>query len=162
MHPKTLACHKCGFHPLSGDKYCQSCAAETQHGQVQCVQCGERLLSKEIGSQGQEPDKAPQTTRSGHIDPETRRERLSSFVRQASVAGWTVESSSDFDVVLVGGKRCNHLVHGLVTILGGVVSCGVLFFWGIIWLTLGLTQKEDRLIIHINEYGKAEYRLVTK
>jgi hypothetical protein len=126
------------------------------------VQCGERLLSDSSANQESVPGQYQQTARSGHIDNDARRERLSSFVRQASVAGWTVESNSDFDVVLVGGKRCNHLVHGLVTILGGVVSCGILFFWGIIWLTLGLTQKEDRLIIHINEYGKAEYRLVTK
>ena len=161
LHPKAKACNRCGFHPFAGEKYCQNCAVETQIGQVQCVQCGERLLlhrpdNPQVGSvPGQQ---APVSVG----DTEIRRERLTSFVRQASVAGWTVESSSEYDVVLVGGKRCNHLVHGLVTVLGGALSCGILLTWAPVWITLALTQKEDRLIVHINEYGKAEYRLVSR
>jgi hypothetical protein len=47
-------------------------------------------------------------------------------------------------------------------VLGGALSCGILLIWAPVWITLALTQNEDRLIIHINEYGKAEYRLVSK
>lgn len=161
LHPKAKACNRCGFHPFAGEKYCQNCAAETQTGQVQCVQCGERLLLHRPENPQSEAINVQQSA-STIEDSDSRRERLTSFVRQACAAGWTVESSSEHDVVLIGGKSCNHLVHGLVTVLGGVVSCGILLAWAPVWLTLALTQKEDRLIVHVNEYGKAEYRLVSR
>lgn len=100
LHPKTRACNRCGFHPFAGDKFCQNCAAETQVGQVQCVQCGERLASKTPDPPMADSVSSHQSSTVG--DSERRRERLTSFVRQASVAGWIVESTSEYDVVLVG------------------------------------------------------------
>ncbi len=93
---------------------------------------------------------------------EQRKQKLSRIVQQATSTGWTVESSIGYDVVFIGGKRCNHLMHGLITLFGGLLTCGNGLWWSLVWISSAITQKEDRLIIHVNENGSVEYKLVTK
>lgn len=161
LHPKAIACSKCGFHPYAGDKYCQSCAAETKPGQVQCISCQERLASYSSPSSQSAHSEASNAT-SGPFIEEQRKQKLSRIVQQATSTGWIVESSIGYDVVFVGGKRCNHLMHGLITLFGGLFTCGHGLWWSLVWISSAITQKEDRLILHVNENGSVEYKLVTK
>lgn len=53
-------------------------------------------------------------------------------------------------------------MHGLITLFGGLLTCGNGLWWSLVWISSAITQKEDRLIIHVNENGSVEHKLVTK
>ena len=83
-----------------------------------------------------------------------RKNKLTEYIRVCSIRGWIVETQSDFNAVLVSGQKCNHILHLLITILGGAVTCGVLLLWAFVWLILACIQHEERLVVNIDEYGQ--------
>lgn len=48
VHPKALACSKCGYAPLLGHKYCQECGANTVEGQAACTSCKAVLPNADV------------------------------------------------------------------------------------------------------------------
>lgn len=80
------------------------------------------------------------------VTPERRRERLSQTVQSEVVAGWRVQSQGEFEVVLVKGKRPNHVLHLILTL----VTFGL---WLIIWIILAISMRESRNIISVDEFG---------
>jgi hypothetical protein len=60
--------------------------------------------------------------------------------------GYRVESQSEFQAVVVKGKRPSHLLHLVLTII-------TLGLWGIVWITLSITMHIHRRIVQVNEFG---------
>lgn len=77
-----------------------------------------------------------------------RKALLASTVQTQVVGGARIESQSDYQAVVVTGKKVNHLLHFII----GLFTLG---FWWIIWLILGLTGGEKRQIIAVDEFGNA-------
>ena len=89
-----------------------------------------------------------------------RKNKLSEYIRNCSIRGWIVENQSDFNAVLVSGQKCNHILHLLITILGGAVTCGVLLLWIFVWFILACIQHEERLVVNIDQYGQIHTKKV--
>ena len=83
-----------------------------------------------------------------------RKRKLAEYLRFAAVREWKIESQNEFNATLVSGQKCNHQTHALITFLGGIVTCGILFLWAIPWLILAITQKEERLLVFVDEFGE--------
>jgi len=83
-----------------------------------------------------------------------RKKKLADYVRFSCAKGWVVESQNDFNAVLFGGQKCNHTLHACITFIGGFLTCGVGLLWGIVWIILACTQKQERLILNIDEFGE--------
>ena len=83
-----------------------------------------------------------------------RKNKLAEYIRSCSIRGWVVENQSYFNAVLVSGQKCNHILHLLITILGGAVTCGVLLLWIFVWFVLACIQHEERLVVNIDQYGQ--------
>lgn len=94
----------------------------------------------------QQPDPVSQQIQPVIVTPERRRERLSQTVQSEVVAGWRVQSQGEFEVVLVKGKRPNHVLHLILTL----VTFGL---WLIIWIILAISMRESRNIISVDEFG---------
>ncbi len=70
-------------------------------------------------------------------------QRVAYFAR----SGWRVESQSDQMAVVVKGKRPNHVLHLILTI----VTAGL---WGLfVWLPLSLMKHEQRMVLTVGEDG---------
>lgn len=89
-----------------------------------------------------------------------RKNKLAEYIRTCCVRGWVVETQSDYNAVLVGGQKCNHILHLLITILGGLVTCGVLFLWVFVWFFLACIQHHERLVVNIDQYGQIHTKKV--
>ena len=63
-------------------------------------------------------------------------EEVSALIRK----GWRVESETDHEVLLVRGRRVNHILHLLLCI----PTVGL---WAIIWILLVITGGEKRKVI---------------
>ena len=83
-----------------------------------------------------------------------RKKKLADYVRFSCAKGWIIESQNDFNAVLFGGQKCNHTLHACITFIGGLLTCGVGLLWGIAWIILACTQKQERLILNIDEFGQ--------
>ncbi|AEF40239.1 hypothetical protein AS9A_1790 [Hoyosella subflava DQS3-9A1] len=81
-----------------------------------------------------------------------RRQYLAIALNNEVSQGARVESQTDFSAIVVYGKPCNHVLHALITLLGGLLTCGLLLLWGIVWIVLAM-QKEQRVSVQIDEYG---------
>jgi hypothetical protein len=71
---------------------------------------------------------------------------LRNFVVGKVANGCRVELQDDFSAVLVSGKRPNHILHLLLSI----VTLGI---WLIVWIIIAMTSKEHRDLYRIDEYG---------
>ncbi len=80
------------------------------------------------------------------LSPEERRTRLNQAVTRAIRAGWRIESQSDFQAIVVSGRRVNHVLHLLLSIL-------LIGLWLIVWLILAITGGEKRWLIEVSETG---------
>lgn len=58
-----------------------------------------------------------------------------------------VESQTNVSAVLVRGRRINHILHLILTILTVV--------WGLVWISLIVWGGEKREILNVDEYGNA-------
>jgi hypothetical protein len=65
---------------------------------------------------------------------------LATQVRRMVNKGWRVESQTEEMAVMVKGKRPNHVLHLILTVL----TAGL---WGIVWIILAITSHEDRMVL---------------
>lgn len=75
-----------------------------------------------------------------HVDPE---QELEDVTRAWVSQGWRVESQMSGQVVLVGGRRINHLLHLFLTVF-------TLGLWGVMWIIIGATGGEKRMVLTID------------
>ena len=80
------------------------------------------------------------------VSIEERKAALAQAVAAVIAQGYRVESQSDFQTVLVKGKRPNHILHLILTI----ITAGA---WAIVWIVLALTMHIHRRIVLVNEFG---------
>ena len=66
---------------------------------------------------------------------------LEAQVAQHVSAGWRVESQTPSQAVMVKGKRPNHLLHLILSVL----TVGL---WLIVWLIVALAAGEKRRVLH--------------
>ena len=84
-----------------------------------------------------------------------RKKKLADYVRFSCAKGWVIESQNDFNAVMVAGQKCNHTLHALITFVGGIFTFGFLFVvWGIVWAILASTQKQERIMLNVDDYGE--------
>jgi hypothetical protein len=84
---------------------------------------------------------------------EERKAALAQAVAEQIAQGYRVESQSDFQAVVVKGKRPNHLLHLILSL----ITLGV---WLIVWITLSLTMHVHRRIVEVNEFANTTVRHV--
>ena len=65
--------------------------------------------------------------------------------------GYRVESQSEFQAVLARGKRPNHTLHAIITIF-------TFFLWGVVWLILNFTNRIDRVVVTVDEWGNLRHQ----
>jgi len=75
-----------------------------------------------------------------------RKEILRNFVIGRVANGYRVELQDDLSAVLLYGKRPNHILHLLLSI----ITLGI---WLFIWIIIALSVKESRSLYKIDEYG---------
>jgi Na+-transporting NADH:ubiquinone oxidoreductase subunit NqrC len=85
------------------------------------------------------------------IPAEKRRELMDVAEAEWVRGGWRVESRSDYQAVFSKGKRPNHILHLILTL----VTVGL---WGIVWIFLALTSHEKRQTVSVDEYGQRSGR----
>ncbi len=78
-----------------------------------------------------------------------RRTALDARVARELSDGGTLESQSGFTAVVVKGRRVNHVLHAILSLL----TAGI---WLIVWLLLVLTNKRQRVVLLVNEDGGIE------
>jgi hypothetical protein len=81
------------------------------------------------------------------LDHDDRKRRLDERVHDNIVRGGArVESRSDYQAVLVRGRRPNHVLHLLLTI----VTLGV---WALVWIGVASSTGEKRALLTVDEHG---------
>lgn len=80
------------------------------------------------------------------MNDQERKTSLARHVADASRSGWRVESQSDYQAVIVKGKRPNHILHLLLTIF-------TLGLWAIVWIVLAIASHERRKVLSVDESG---------
>ena len=77
---------------------------------------------------------------------EERSQTLQKHVIQEVANGWKLEVETEFEAVLSSGKRVNHILHLLLTLL-------TLGFWIIPWVIMTAGSGEKRETISVDECG---------
>lgn len=72
---------------------------------------------------------------------------LGEKVQRMTVEGWRVESQVDGRVVMVAGRRPNHVLHLLLSI----VTVGL---WVIPWIVVSVTGGERRRVLTVGQDGR--------
>lgn len=103
---------------------------------------------------------APQEPQLRRMPDEMRRQYLSIAVNNELSRGARVESQTEYGAIVVYGKPCNHVLHAIITLLGGALTCGILLVWGIVWIVMAF-QKEERVAIRVDEYGYTQRQRLT-
>lgn len=83
-----------------------------------------------------------------------RRALLAKQIQFAASQGGRVESQSDFQAVIVKGKKVNHVLHAILT----VATC----LWGIVWIALAASGGETREMIVVDEFGNVQVQHLGK
>ncbi len=78
-----------------------------------------------------------------------RRAALDSRVARELADGGNLESQTGYNAVIVKGKKVNHILHLILSVL----TAGV---WLIVWAILVLTNKRQRIVLHVNDSGVVE------
>lgn len=76
-----------------------------------------------------------------------RKTILAQAIQTQVVPDMRIESQSEFQAVLVFGRRPNHLLHFFI----GVFTFGL---WWLVWLLLAIANRETRRIISVDEAGR--------
>lgn len=79
--------------------------------------------------------------------PDERKAALAQSIAREVANGGRVESQSDYQAIVVKGKKVNHLLHFFIGIftLGG--------WWLFAWLPLVIFGGEKREIVQVDDYG---------
>jgi hypothetical protein len=87
---------------------------------------------------GTEPEK---------LTADQRAEILARSIHRAAIeGGWRVTSQTQSNAQLVKGRRVNHILHLLLTI----VTVGL---WAIVWIIVAATGGEKHQFVSVDEYG---------
>ena len=78
-----------------------------------------------------------------------RRAALDARIARELAAGASLESQTGYNAVLVAGKKVNHILHLILSVL----TAGI---WLIVWALLVLTNKRRRTVLFVNEDGVVE------
>lgn len=90
-----------------------------------------------------------EATEAAPVTTEDRKEILNDRIVGAVRNGYQVESQSDFQGVMLKGKRPNHILHLILTIFTGGL-------WGLfVWLPLAIFKHEKRIVIVVDQQGRA-------
>jgi hypothetical protein len=73
----------------------------------------------------------------------------------AATRGLRVESTQEFQAVLVEGKPINHTLHAILTLF----TC---FVWGIVWAVIAATGGEKRHQLIVDEFGNVHWQNLGK
>ena len=82
-----------------------------------------------------------------------RREQLALEISRLAAQGYRVESQSDIQATLVRGRRVNHILHLLLTL----VTLGI---WLLVWISLAIFGGEKRIILVVDEFGNTRQEQV--
>src|SRR5215207_8344529 len=86
-------------------------------------------------------------TVTGQRSPEDRRALLAQEVAGHVSHGYRVESQTDYQAIVVKGRRPNHLLHLILSVL----TLGV---WALfVWLPLAMFGGEKRRVITVDNFG---------
>ena len=88
-----------------------------------------------------------------HKSVDERKQLLARTIQSQIAQGARVESQSDFQVVLITGRRPNHVLHFVV----GLVTLG---FWWLVWAGIALFGGEKRQIAQVDEFGNVSVQKV--
>ncbi len=80
------------------------------------------------------------------IDADYRSQLLAQAIQTQVASGARVESQGPFNAVVVRGKRVNHLLHLILSLL----TAGL---WLFVWLILAAAGGEKRSTINVDPYG---------
>lgn len=80
---------------------------------------------------------------------EVRREILSRTILEMVADGFTVISREDTAVVFSEGKKANHILHLLLSI----VTFGL---WLPVWIIVGVNGRERRRLVSVDENGELQ------
>lgn len=80
------------------------------------------------------------------LSQEQRADVLGSAIHRAALAGWRVSSQTSTQAQLAKGKRVNHLLHLILTLV-------TLGFWAIVWIIVAATGGEQHQFVSVDEYG---------
>lgn len=84
-----------------------------------------------------------------------RRAIMAQQLQQAAARQLRVESSTEFQAVLVEGKPINHTLHAILTIF----TCAI---WGIVWAIIAATGGEKRHQLVVDEFGNVHWQNLGK
>jgi hypothetical protein len=87
--------------------------------------------------------------------PDDRRAILAQQLQQAAMRHFRVESSTEFQAVLIEGKPINHTLHAILTIF----TC---LIWGIVWVILAATGGEKRHQLLVDDFGNVHWQNLGK
>ena len=76
-------------------------------------------------------------------------ERKSSLARAVAAqvrTGWHVQSQTDFQAVLVKGKRTSHGLHLFLS----VITAGI---WLLVWAVVWFLNRDQHRVIDVDPYG---------
>lgn len=85
------------------------------------------------------------------MDDAERKARLNREVQSWVKDGWRIESRTEFSVVVVKGKRVNHLLHLIITLLTLVV-------WALVWIAMVVFGGEKRRVLTVNDDGDVKVK----
>lgn len=120
---------------------CPECGREVSSAATTCPHCGHPLAIE-----------VPPPPPGGGLNNDKRREILNQAIsnRLARPGAWRVESRTDFDAIIVGGKQVNHTLHLLLS----VFTLGI---WLIVWALVAMTAGETRYRMAVDEHGNGSF-----
>jgi hypothetical protein len=87
---------------------------------------------------------------SNSVPLEERRAILARSLQQETHQGWRVLSQTDTQAQLVRGKRVNHLLHLVLTLL-------TLGLWVVVWILVTAWGGEKTRYVTVTEYGQIQW-----
>ena len=88
---------------------------------------------------------AQEPSPSGTKSADERKQLLSQNIQMAIGAGGRIESQSDYMAVVLSGKKVNHILHLILSLLTGI--------WVVVWIAMVMRGGEKRQMITVDEYG---------
>lgn len=120
MNPKATICTRCGFSFGTGNAFCHHCGQNVQPGQAICIKCGCSLSTKGANATG---GKSRMTAG-----------LLGIFLGSLGIHNFYV------------GKTTRAVIQLVVSIVGGIISCGIatlaMWIWGLVEGIFFLTGHE--------------------
>ena len=88
-----------------------------------------------------------------HKSSDERKQLLARTIQGQIAQGGRIESQSDYQAVVVKGKKVNHVLHLILTLV-------TFFMWGLVWLVVSIVGGEKRSIVTVDEYGNVAVQKV--